>query len=53
MNLTTKHGVHTYMILQKITFVEYMAAANATSCEDILVKNAFFKKVWESQKKLC
>ena len=33
-------------------FVEYMAAANATLNKNA-EKNAFFKKVWDSQKKFA
>ena len=46
--LTTKHGV----ILEDTPsdyFTEYMAAAKATLNKNA-AKNAFFKKVWDSQK---
>ena len=49
--LTTKHGVQLHDT-PKDYFVEYMAAANATLNKNA-EKNAFFKKVWDSQKKFA
>jgi TRAP-type mannitol/chloroaromatic compound transport system substrate-binding protein len=49
--LTTKHGVQLHDT-PKDYFVEYMAAANATLNKNAN-KNAFFKKVWDSQKKFA
>jgi TRAP-type mannitol/chloroaromatic compound transport system substrate-binding protein len=49
--LTTKHGVQLHDT-PKDYFVEYMAAANAT-LEKNSQENAFFKKVWDSQKKFA
>ena len=48
--LTTKHGVQLH-ILQKITLLIY-GAANATLNKNAQ-ENAFFKKVWDSQKKFA
>ena len=49
--LTTKHGVQLHDT-PKDYFVEYMAAANATLNKNAQ-QNAFFKKVWDSQKKFA
>ena len=46
--LTTKHGVQLHNTPEDY-FKEYMAAANATLNKNA-EKNAFFKKVWDSQK---
>ncbi len=49
--LTTKHGVQLHNTPEDY-FKEYMAAANATLNKNA-EKNAFFKQVWDSQKKFA